>query len=79
MTAVRETFEETGLLLASNSGCGPSNSLTPLTEFALDQARHAIHQQKLSFSSFLDAHSLCADVDLLLPFTRWVTPVFSPR
>ncbi|KAF8892431.1 hypothetical protein BD779DRAFT_1509047 [Infundibulicybe gibba] len=72
MTAIRETFEESGLLIASPS--------TPdISESVLDKARHAIHEQKLLFRSFLMTHKLNADGDSLLPFTQWVTPVNAPR
>jgi len=74
MTAIRETFEESGLLLASSpSG---SNSTCVL---ASDEARQAIHQQTLDFNTFLQKNGLHPNVDLLLPFTRWVTPVGPPR
>ncbi|KDR81733.1 hypothetical protein GALMADRAFT_135138 [Galerina marginata CBS 339.88] len=75
MTAIRETFEESGLLLASSgisSRHGPSDSV-------LDEARHAIHQQKLRFQDFLQSQNLQPDVGSLLPFTQWITPVGPPR
>jgi 8-oxo-dGTP pyrophosphatase MutT (NUDIX family) len=75
MTAIRETFEESGLLLASSS---PSSAPPPL-EGVLDEARHEIHQQKLLFQKFLRSKNLEADVESLLPFTQWITPVGSPR
>jgi 8-oxo-dGTP pyrophosphatase MutT (NUDIX family) len=70
VTAIRETFEEAGLLLAS--GSQPPDTL-------LDEARHEIHQQKLSFHTFLQSNNLQADVASLLPFTQWITPVGPPR
>jgi len=74
LTAIRETFEESGLLLASSSPAGHS----PFDE-VLDEARHAIHEQRLQFQTFLESHHLQADADSLLPFTQWVTPVGPPR
>ncbi|KAF7440568.1 hypothetical protein PC9H_000914 [Pleurotus ostreatus] len=73
ITAIRETFEESGLLLAhSKKGASPSNAV-------LDEARHAIHSQKTAFNSFLQEHLLEPDTSALLPFTRWITPVGPPR
>ncbi|KAG5220473.1 nudix family protein [Salix suchowensis] len=73
ITAIRETFEESGLLLAhSKKGASPSNAV-------LDEARHAIHSQKTAFNSFLQEHQLEPDTSALLPFTRWITPVGPPR
>jgi len=69
MTAIRETFEETGLLLAkSPSGSPPSDAV-------LDAARESIHTGKTLFRDFLRRHGLVADVKALLPFTEWVTPL----
>ncbi|KAJ7940199.1 NUDIX hydrolase domain-like protein [Mycena leptocephala] len=70
VTAIRETFEEAGILLAS----GPTPS-----DAVLDTARHAIHAGKTPFQAFLTQHNLVADVQALLPFTEWITPVFAPR
>ena len=73
VTAIRETFEETGLLVASSStGALPSDS-------ELDAAREAIHSQKQLFRDFLGQHGMALDVQALLPFTQWVTPVTMPK
>ena len=71
MTAIRETFEESGLLLAS-----PSASIS---DEDLDVARYAIHAGKTLFRDFLSQNNLIADVSSLLPFTQWITPPSSPR
>ncbi|KAJ7766769.1 NUDIX hydrolase domain-like protein [Mycena metata] len=68
--AIRETFEESGILLAS----GP----TPPDD-VLDTARNAIHAGQTPFRDFLSQHGLAADVRALLPFTQWITPAFAPR
>ncbi|KAJ6618867.1 hypothetical protein B0H10DRAFT_2028315 [Mycena sp. CBHHK59/15] len=70
VTAIRETFEESGLLLAA--GPVPADSV-------LDEARQAIHSGKTPFQAFLARHRLQADVQALLPFTQWITPVGAPR
>ncbi len=72
MTAIRETFEESGLLLASPTSAIPDGKV-------LEAARHAIHSQKRTFARFLEEHKLAADVDALLPFTEWITPIDAPR
>jgi 8-oxo-dGTP pyrophosphatase MutT (NUDIX family) len=74
ITAVRETFEETGLLLARGSQSTPS-----LTKLQLDQAREQIHNHQLSFREFLNNAGLQTDVDSLLPFSQWITPQTSLR
>lgn len=75
ITAIRETFEESGLLLASANG----SSSTSVDDELLDEARHSIHQQKLLFQEFLDSNHLRADSNALLPFTQWITPPGPPR
>ncbi|KAH6899478.1 NUDIX domain-containing protein [Coprinopsis sp. MPI-PUGE-AT-0042] len=72
ITAIRETFEESGLLLASSSSPAPPES-------TLDEARFAIHQQQMLFQDFMSENSLKPDVDSLLPFMKWITPVGPPK
>ncbi|KAH9928172.1 NUDIX domain-containing protein [Fomitopsis serialis] len=75
MTAIREVFEETGLLLASKvagTGSGPSDAET-------DHAREEIHSQRQLFRDFLSEHGLEADLSSLWPFTQWITPPTIPR
>ncbi|KAF8077780.1 NUDIX hydrolase domain-like protein [Lyophyllum atratum] len=71
ITAIRETFEESGLLLASSA----SNKAANLSDVILDEARSNIHSQKLNFQTFLSKHQLAPDTNSLLPFTQWITPV----
>ncbi|KAI0032825.1 NUDIX hydrolase domain-like protein [Vararia minispora EC-137] len=71
-TAIRETFEETGLLLASSRREGASP--IPLPDETLDSARAAVHSNTLSLLKFLENHELKPDVELLLPLTQWITP-----
>jgi 8-oxo-dGTP pyrophosphatase MutT (NUDIX family) len=70
ITAIRETFEESGLLIASTV----SDASTSLSDQVLDEARRNIHEQWLRFRTFLAEHHLKADTDSLLPFTQWITP-----
>ncbi|KII88148.1 hypothetical protein PLICRDRAFT_175788 [Plicaturopsis crispa FD-325 SS-3] len=72
ITAIRETFEESGLLLASSAQAPPSES-------ALNDARLLIHSHRLLFREFLSEHHLTPDTTALLPFTSWTTPTNVPR
>ncbi|KIM20484.1 hypothetical protein M408DRAFT_135507 [Serendipita vermifera MAFF 305830] len=76
MTAIRETFEETGILLASPKDASKTPSPSDLA-----QGRRAIHSRTdpTTFPSFLAAHGLTAEtsIDKLIPFSQWVTPVGS--
>lgn len=74
--AVRETFEESGVLLA-----GPSAdevvSDTTAPEWEAD--RLALEARELSFSAFLERRGLVLRSDLLVAWSAWLTPIFEPR
>jgi 8-oxo-dGTP pyrophosphatase MutT (NUDIX family) len=59
--AVRETFEETGVLLTQ-----PGASLAA--------AQPAVEAGRVGFGDLLREHSLSIDADALRPWARWVTP-----
>jgi hypothetical protein len=75
MTAIRETFEETGILLATPI----SPSLPPPSPSQISFARRAIHSRTdpTTFTSFLAEHNLSvtSTQKCLIPFTQWITPV----
>ncbi|KAJ4475690.1 hypothetical protein J3R30DRAFT_3501923 [Lentinula aciculospora] len=75
ITAIREAFEESGLLIARSS-----DSLYRIPpDQVLDEARFAVHGQKQTFQQFMDEYQLSADTESLLPFTTWITPKEAPR
>ncbi len=61
VAAIRELFEETGVLFTSPPG-------------DLLAQRGAIERGELAFSAVLDAHGLALDASGVLPWARWVTP-----
>ena len=70
--AVRETFEESGVLLA-----GPSRA--ELVQDSAIQDQHALLEGSLSFGDLLSRRGLALRADLLTPWARWITPEISPR
>ncbi|PSK99400.1 hypothetical protein CLV63_103124 [Murinocardiopsis flavida] len=74
--AVRETFEESGVLLA-----GPSaHEVVADTRGADWEAdRAALIDRSLSFAEFLDRRGLVLRTDLLRPWSQWITPLVEPR
>lgn len=74
--AIRETFEESGILLARNNGFGRLIEVDMATREA---GRRAIHSNQIPFERWLAQQGGRADIDGLVPFTRWVTPPNVPR
>jgi 8-oxo-dGTP pyrophosphatase MutT (NUDIX family) len=72
--AVRETFEESGVLLA-----GPSPVTLLDDSAALAGDRHALLAGSASFGELLSRRRLLLRTDLLIPWARWITPEASPR
>lgn len=74
--AVRETFEESGVLLA-----GPSTDtvVADTTGEDWEADREALEARELSFTEFLSRRGLVLRTDLLGFWGRWVTPIFEPK
>lgn len=77
IAGIRETFEESGILLARPRG---SSALVSAAELAaVDPQRAALDEGKLSFADILREHALVPAIDLLVPFAHWITPVSFPK
>lgn len=74
--AVRETFEESGVLLAGDS---PSTVVEDTTGEGWEADRQALEGKELAFTEFLDRRGLVLRSDLLGVWTGWLTPTFEPR
>ncbi|WP_413757817.1 NUDIX hydrolase [Streptomyces sp. MMBL 11-3] len=74
--AVRETYEEAGVLLA---GPTPDTVVGDTTGDDWEADRAALVARELSFAEFLDRRGLVLRSDLLGAWTRWITPEFEPR
>ncbi|MER5938472.1 NUDIX hydrolase [Streptomyces sp. NPDC001928] len=74
--AVRETYEEAGVLLA-----GPTDDsvVGDTTGDDWETDRAALVARDVSFAEFLDRRGLALRSDLLGAWTRWITPEFEPR
>ena len=79
VAAVRETFEEAGVLLARthDGGVAFDPSATAMAELAIDRLR--LLAGAVTFADVLEAHGARIDLDALVPFARWITPAPSPR
>lgn len=74
--AVRETFEETGVLLA---GPDASSVVASTSSPDWEADRLAMEGHGLSLGELLARRSLVLRTDLLAAWSRWVTPDFEPR
>jgi 8-oxo-dGTP pyrophosphatase MutT (NUDIX family) len=74
--AVRETYEEAGVLLAGPTADSVVGDTTG-AEWEAD--RGALVARELSFAEFLERRGLVLRSDLLGAWTRWITPEFEPR
>ncbi|WP_031080956.1 NUDIX hydrolase [Streptomyces sp. NRRL WC-3549] len=74
--AVRETYEEAGVLLA---GPTADTVVGDTTGADWEADREALVARKFSFADFLDRRGLVLRSDLLGAWARWITPEFEPR
>jgi 8-oxo-dGTP pyrophosphatase MutT (NUDIX family) len=72
--AIRETFEEVGILLARGPGGG---ALRP-DPARLETYRRACHSDKQAFWTMLRTERLTLATDRLVYFAHWITPEESP-
>src|SRR5438270_12449478 len=69
--AIRELFEETGVLLAQGAQW--------LTAEERSRMRQALGNNNKAFVDLIQGHGLRLDGSFLIEAGRWVTPPFSPR
>lgn len=74
--AVRETFEECGVLLAGASGDAVVDDVSG-DEWEADRA--ALESRALSLTELLTRRGLVLRTDLLAPWAAWTTPIFEPK
>jgi 8-oxo-dGTP pyrophosphatase MutT (NUDIX family) len=74
--AVRETFEESGVLLA---GPSPDSVVSDTTDDGWEADRVALESRELSMTDFLLRRGLVLRTDLLGAWSGWLTPIFEPR
>jgi endoribonuclease LACTB2 len=71
VAAIREVFEETGVLIARGAESLPAEKLIAL--------RHEQASNHAPFKDLLAREGLALDANLLIEAPRWVTPAHSPR
>ena len=75
--AIREGFEESGILLARKPGT--SGYIDAAASGALSPWRPKLNNSEVGLVEFLTRENLRLACDGLVPFAHWVTPVFMPK
>jgi 8-oxo-dGTP pyrophosphatase MutT (NUDIX family) len=78
IAAIRETFEESGILLARPKG---SDSLVDARRAGEIEAAHrgALNERKTTFLDVLTQNDLWLALDELVPYAHWITPEGMPK
>jgi 8-oxo-dGTP pyrophosphatase MutT (NUDIX family) len=78
IAAIRETFEESGILLARSQG---SNALIDAKRAGEIEAhsRTALCEGKTTFLQVLADHAVSLALDELVPYAHWITPEGMPK
>jgi len=77
IAAIRETFEESGILLARP----PAGDLVSGERLREIETRHrdALNQGRTTIGEIIEAEDLTLACDLLVPFAHWITPEIAPK
>jgi 8-oxo-dGTP pyrophosphatase MutT (NUDIX family) len=78
VAAIRETFEESGILLARAHPSGDLVSGEVLREIE-SRHRDALNRDRITLGDIIEAEDLSLACDLLVPFAHWITPELAPK
>src|ERR1700759_2380978 len=78
IAAIRETFEESGILLARPKG---SNALVDARRAREIEAAHRsdLNEGKITFQKVLTDNGMLIALDALVPYAHWITPEGMPK
>jgi 8-oxo-dGTP pyrophosphatase MutT (NUDIX family) len=77
VAAIRESFEECGVLLARRAG--ETGLLDARAVAPWQDARARFEAGDLAMTEFAAEHGLRLACDALVPFAQWITPAFAPK
>jgi 8-oxo-dGTP pyrophosphatase MutT (NUDIX family) len=75
VAAIRETFEETGVLLTRP----PHDVVSDAQAARLARRRRQVEAREVSFTAVLTELDVAVDADLIRAWARWITPSAEPR
>jgi 8-oxo-dGTP pyrophosphatase MutT (NUDIX family) len=79
VAAVRELFEEAGVLLARAADGAMLTFADPNERARYERHRHDVHQHRLTLRELAARERITIALDELIPFAHWVTPAIEPR
>jgi 8-oxo-dGTP pyrophosphatase MutT (NUDIX family) len=79
MAAIRETFEEAGVLLALHQEDKSPLNIAEASTARFQQYRDQLNAGEIELKTILEKESLMADIGKMHYIARWVTPFGSPR
>jgi 8-oxo-dGTP pyrophosphatase MutT (NUDIX family) len=79
LTAIRETFEEAGVLLARGSSGEPIDLVDPGAAERFAFYRVELHERRLTLADLARREGILYAPDLLIPYSHWITPETEPR
>lgn len=77
VAAIREVFEECGILLARPRG--DARLLGAARLLALDALRAPLDKGEIGIGALAEQEDLTLACDLLVPFAHWITPAMMPK
>ena len=79
MAAIRETFEEAGVLLALHKSDQTQLQISSADEARFNDYRNQLNSGQVEFKTILEAEDLLANLGQMHYIARWITPLGSPR
>lgn len=79
VAAIRESFEEAGVLLARDEHGDFVKLNDPDAQARFAHARHAVHEGSLSLANFCRGEGLRLAVDTMRYVSHWITPIGEKR
>jgi 8-oxo-dGTP pyrophosphatase MutT (NUDIX family) len=79
LAALRELFEEAGVLLARDTPRHFVSLAEPAVRERFAQYRHDVHAGTISLKTLATRERVRVSLDALVPFARWITPPLDPR
>ncbi len=79
LAAIREMFEETGVLLAIDASGKPLRIDSPRSRKHYGALREKLHEKRITLSELAIAEKLCYSPGLLVPYAHWITPEVEKR